>query len=113
MKRFICVFSSQLQTARVLGVTTPTVKKTCDGDAMSVCKLYLRWWNPEIEIDVNNELGVLTLKEYDELCGIERRVYKDSKMNRKNWKYNMTATPEKIKQAQKRYESRNNQQFNA
>lgn len=97
LKKFIGVFSSQLQAARVLGVKTPTVKAACDGDAISTCNLYLRWWNPDIEIEVDKEMGMLTLSEYDQLCGVYRRTYNNKRMNREKWTYNMKATPEKLK----------------
>jgi hypothetical protein len=34
------------------------------------------------------DLGNLKLEEYDKLCGVERKVYPDSKMERKGMKYN-------------------------
>lgn len=111
LKKFIGVISSQLQAARMLGVRTPTIKAACNGTAISTCNLYLRWWNPDIEIDVNEELGELTLKEYDQLCGVQRRVYKDKKMDRTGMKYNMKLTPEKLKRIQKKDESTSNQQL--
>lgn len=113
LKKFIGVISSQLQAARILGVRTPTIKAACDGSAISTCNLYLRWWNPEIEIDVSSEMGELTLKEYDDLCGINRKVYKNKQMNRKGMKYNMKLTPEKLKKLKKKNndESTDNQQL--
>lgn len=104
LKKFIGVISSQLQAARILGVKTPTIKAACDGTAISTCKLYLRWWNPEIEIDVCSELGELTLRDYDELCGVKRRVYKNKRMDRTGMKYNMKLTPEKLKRLDKKLE---------
>lgn len=109
LKKFIGVISSQLQAARILGVRTPTIKAACDGKAISTCNLYLRWWDPEIEINIMEELGVLTLREYDQLCGVKRRVYKDGKMNRAGMKYNMKMTPEKLKRFKKNDESTDNQ----
>lgn len=111
LKKFIAVFSSQLQAARVLGVKTPTIKAACDGTAISTCGLYLRWWNPDIEIEVDKEMGVLLLSEYDQLCGVQRRVYKNKRMNREHWTYNMKATPEKLKRIKKKDESTSNQQL--
>lgn len=82
---------------------TPTVKAACDGNAIQTRGYYLRWWDPEIEINVIEELGELTLKEYDGLLGVERKVYRDRNMTRKSLrlKYNMKATPEKLKRLQK------------
>lgn len=111
LKRFIGVFASQVQAARILGVKTPTIKAACDGTAISTCRLYLRWWNPDIEIDVDKELGVLSLKEYDELYGVKRRTYANGRMNREKWKYNMKATPEKLKRLKRKNESTSNQQL--
>ena len=83
----------------MLGVKTPTVKAACDGSAISTCGYYLRWWAPEIEIDVINELGVLTLKDYDDLLGVNRRVYRDRRMTRKSLrlKYNLKNGINKLK----------------
>lgn len=49
------------------------------------------------------ELGELTLRDYDGLLGVKRKVYKDCSMTRKSLrlKYNMKATPEKLKRFQK------------
>lgn len=98
-KKLSFIAQSQIKLAKLLGVKTPTVKAACDGAAISTRGYYLRWWDPEIEIDVINELGVLTLQNYDSLLGVERRVYKDRQMTRKSLKlkYNMKATPEKLK----------------
>ena len=98
-KKFVAVAQSQIKLAKMFGVTTPTIKAVCDGTAISTCGFYLRWWNPSIEIEVINELGVLTLKEYDTLIGEHRRVYSNRTMTRKSLKlkYNMKATPEKLK----------------
>lgn len=98
-KKLSFIAQSQIKLAKLLGVKTPTVKAACDGTAIQTCGYYLRWWDPEIEIDVIKELGELTLKEYDGLLGVERKVYKDRKMTRKSLKlkYNMKATPEKLK----------------
>lgn len=82
-----------------MGVAPTTIKGACDGDTISTCGYYLRWWDPSIEIDVPGELGELNLQEYDNLLGVKRMVYKTHKMTRKSLKlkYNMKATPEKIK----------------
>lgn len=102
-KKLTFIAQSQIKMAKMLGVAAPTVKAACDGNAISTRGYYLRWWNPEIEIDTINELGVLTLKEYDSLVGEERRVYEGRKMTRKSLhlKYNMKATPEKLKRLNK------------
>lgn len=114
-KKLTFIAQSQIKLAKLLGVKTPTVKAACDGIAIQTCGYYLRWWDSEIEIDVIKELGELTLKEYDCLLGVERRVYNDRKMTRKSLKlkYNMKATPEKLKRLKKNEDSKsqNHQQL--
>lgn len=107
-KKLSFIAQSQIKLAKLLGVTTPTVKSACDGKAISTRGLYLRWWDPEIEIDVIKELGALTLQDYDNLLGVERKVYKDRNMTRKSLrlKYNMKATPEKLKRLSKNEDSK-------
>lgn len=102
-KKLSFIAQSQVKLAKILGVKTPTVKAACDGNAIQTRGYYLRWWDPEIEINVMEELGELTLKEYDGLLGVERKVYRDRNMTRKSLrlKYNMKATSEKLKRLQK------------
>lgn len=106
-KKFAFVAQSQIKLAKILGIKTPTVKAACDGVAISTCGYYLRWWDPSIEIDIYEELGQLTLKEYDDLCGLERRYYKGRDMSRKSLKlkYNMKSTPEKLKRLRRKNEN--------
>ena len=54
-------------------------------------------------VSVDGTQVQLTLKEYDGLLGVERKVYRDRNMTRKSLrlKYNMKATPEKLKRLQK------------
>lgn len=107
-KKLVAVFSSQVHAAKMLGVKTPTVKAACDGKAISACRHYLRWWDPNIEIDTDADFGTLTLTEYDQLCGVKRKTYEDSQMNRRNWKYNMKMTPEKLKRLKRNNDRANN-----
>lgn len=105
-KKLCGVCQSQVKLARIFDVRTPTVKAVCDGEAISTCKHYLRWWDENIEIDVLAELGTLTLREYDSLCGVKRRVYRNTEMSRKGMKYNMKSTPKKLKDSERRNRKR-------
>jgi len=62
------------------------MSKVCRGELISLGTYYFRYIDPEIEIDLS-DIGVLTLEEYDELCGVKRPVYANTKMSRKKWKY--------------------------
>lgn len=39
-------------------------------------------------MSLENALGTMTVQEYDHITGTPRPVYRDSRMNRKGWKYN-------------------------
>lgn len=96
-KKFIAIYGSQLLLAKSFGVATPSVKSVCNGTAISVKQHYLRWWEPEIEINPDDDLGVLTLDEYDKLCGVKRKTYKNTRMSRRGWRYGTKKTRAKRK----------------
>lgn len=53
---------------------------------MSSRGYYFRNLDPSIEITWE-DLGILKLEEYDELCGVNRKLYLTSAMSRKGMKY--------------------------
>lgn len=86
-KRFVGVFHSALAAAKTLGVHTQSIHYACTGRCIAVGKVYLRHLSDDIEITLS-DLGELKLEDYDDLCGVERKVYPNSKMERKGMKYN-------------------------
>ncbi|NDV63961.1 hypothetical protein [Bacteroides sp. 224] len=85
-KRLVAIFHSALAAAKTLGVHTQSVHYACTGRCIAVGKLYLRHLSEDIEITFD-DLGELRLEDYDELCGVKRKVYPNSKMERKGMKY--------------------------
>lgn len=81
-KKLVAIFSTPAVAAQILSVSDSRIYQLCDGNGMSLHtkKVYLRWWDREIIIDVLKEIGVLTLHEYDKLYGENRKVYANSKM---------------------------------
>lgn len=112
-KKLVAVYTSAAATARQLGVTRPTVSSVCNGKSISTKNFYLRWWHPEIDIDVSQELGLLSLMEYDTLTGDMRKTYCTGKMRRKDLKlkYNMKVTDNKLRKINLKNESTDNQQL--
>lgn len=88
-KRFVGIFQSSMQAAKALGTHTQSVHNACTGRCIAVGKSYLRHLSDDIEISFD-DLGTLKLEEYDELCGVNRKVYPTNKMTRKGMKYNTT-----------------------
>ena len=85
-KRLIAIYHSAMDAAKSLDIHTQSVHYACTGRTISTKKMYLRHLSDEIEITID-DLGILKLEEYDELCGVERKVYKNTSMSRKGSKY--------------------------
>lgn len=66
------VFSSINQAARCIGVRASTVRFACIGSTISCQGWYLRRVDETMSIE---EIGVLTLREFDERNGENRAVY--------------------------------------
>ncbi len=75
-KRLAAIYASRLQAAKALDCRSQVINNACDGQLSSYKGMYLRWWDKDIEIDAYNELGILSVKEYDEICGIKRPMRK-------------------------------------
>ena len=71
-KRLAAIYASRLQAAKALDCRTQVINNACDGQLSSYKGFYLRWWDRNIDIDAFNELGQLSIKEYDDLCGVKR-----------------------------------------
>lgn len=48
--------------------------------------MYFRYLQDDIEVTFD-DLGTLRLEEYDQLCGVERQLYRTKEMSRKGIKY--------------------------
>lgn len=104
-KRLIGVFQSQVRAAKALNISTPAIAAACNGKLIACGGYYLRWWNPDVEIDFSEELGTLSLIDYDVLCADPRITYQTKKMSRRELRlsYNTKMTPEKKREYERRY----------
>jgi hypothetical protein len=93
-KRFIAVFHSQLEAAKSFKANPISIHYACTGVSISCKGLYFRQLPDSVEIGWE-DFGVLRLKEYDELCGVERKVYPTRRMNRIGMKYKKKQTKNK------------------
>lgn len=72
--------------AKMFKTTQSHILDACTGVQMSTAGFYFRFLEEEVIVDFN-DLGALNVIEYDELCGVERPVYRTGKMSRKGMKY--------------------------
>ena len=86
MKRLIGIFQSLNATAQAFGTNVQNIAYVCSGKMISSRKHYFRYLLDDIEV-TTDDLGVLTVNEYDELCENNLRTYPTSAMSRKGMKY--------------------------
>lgn len=86
LKRLVAIFQSLTATANAFNCRPQSIHYACIGKCISCNKLYFRILQDDIEVTLD-DLGDLRIEEYDKLCGVERKYYKNSKMERKGMKY--------------------------
>lgn len=87
-KKLVLVACSINEAARYANVPPSNVSAACRGVLISVGNYYYRYLKENVFTGLEYVLGDMTVQEYDRTIGHLRPVYKDSRMNRKGWKYN-------------------------
>lgn len=87
-KKLAFVACSINEAARYANVPPSNVSAACKGVLISVGNYYYRYLKENVFTGLEYVLGDMTVQEYDRTIGHLRPVYKDSRMNRKGWKYN-------------------------
>lgn len=87
LKKLVAIFNSTYATAKSFHARIQSIQYACDGTCMSCQGHYFRYLLDDIEV-TNDDLGVLSIEEYDQLCGVERKIYRTGRMERKGMKYN-------------------------
>lgn len=86
LKRLIAVFRSETAAAKAFNVSSVSLHYAVTGKCMSCNNLYFRKLYDGVNITIDT-LGNLNLKDYDIMCGLERKYYDTGKMSRKGMKY--------------------------
>ncbi len=97
-RRLIAVVDSMRHAAELTHNNVTAVHFSCTGEHLSCGCHYYRTLHENVEIEIN-DLGNLTLEEYDELCGEKRGYYTTGEMaaKRKRLKERRKAMKEKEK----------------
>lgn len=85
-KRLVSIYQSTFAVAKSHDWNLSSIRSACSGKIITYKKLYFRYLDDSIEVGIE-DLGTLNLEEYDDLCGVQRKVYPDSKISRKGMKY--------------------------
>lgn len=87
LKKLIAIFQSSNAAASALNIKVQSIHYACTGKTITCGDYYVRHLSDEIEVTID-DLGVLTVQEYDQLCGVERKVYPTKNKTRKGMRYN-------------------------
>lgn len=84
-KKLVGIFSSLTVLANLMEVSTASVHYACNGDSVACRGWYLRIID-NIAFDLPNDLGNITLDEFDAMSRIDRLTYSPRGMRKKRKK---------------------------
>lgn len=87
LKRLCGVFGSLFQAAAAFGTTSANIHSAINGNSMTCCKLYWRYWDKSVLPTLPADFLTLQLEIYDKNCGLERKYYPTGEITRKGMKY--------------------------
>ena len=76
------MFQSYASVEGLVGRRWQTIQKCCKGETISCLGHYWREVPEEIVIEADEDLGTLSLFDFDAYAGIDRIIYKNSKMKK-------------------------------
>ena len=86
LKRLVAIYKSLSAAAYAFKTTATNICSATSGANISCCGYYFRKLSEKIEITLD-DLGVLNLEEYDQMCGVKRTYYRTKDMSRNGDKY--------------------------
>lgn len=78
----IAIIRSLHSASKLSGGNPQAISFTCTGKYVSTGGLYYRHIHPDIQIEIS-DLDNLKLKEYDQMCGVDRKYYSPKLMAKK------------------------------
>lgn len=73
-------------TTQLLMITSQTISLCCTGQRISSNGFYFRHSHQNVKIDVDEDIGYLTLEEYDQMCDVIRQYHSPSEMKNRRIK---------------------------
>ena len=86
LKRLVAIYKSVSAAAISFKTPAQNICSATSGANISCCGYYFRKLSDKIEITLD-DLGVLNLEEYDQMCGVKRTYYQTKDMSRGGVKY--------------------------
>ena len=88
LKHFIAVFRSCTATAKIFNTSPTNIQRACTGDSISARNHYFRYCDKD-KCNLN-ELGNMSVIDWDKKNGLERNYYSNGQMSRLGMKYKKT-----------------------
>lgn len=99
---FVGVLKSLHITSQFSRINSQAISLCCTGQRVSINGYYFRHSDPSIKVDVDDDLDILTLEEYDKLCGAERKYHPVHDMKDRRIKAGRTNPKKKNKKPSKK-----------
>jgi hypothetical protein len=84
-------------TSEAYRISAQTISLCCTGKRISSNGFYFRHSHPNVRIDIYEDVDNLTLEEYDELCGEQKRYHSTREMKKRKTKAGRTKKSNTIK----------------
>ena len=86
LKRFVGFFRSERAAAKAFGTYPQSIHYSATGKCVSCCGHYFRVLPESLDLTLEQCLS-LDLLNFDKMCGVERKLYPNGRMERKGMKY--------------------------
>jgi hypothetical protein len=80
------IMKSLYSASQVFRISAQTISLCCTGKRISSNGYYFRHSDPNVRIDLYEDMDNLMLEEYDELCGVSRRYHSTGEMKKRKQK---------------------------
>ncbi len=91
------VAKSLYSASEAFRISAQTISLCCTGKRISSNGFYFRHSHPNIRIDIYEDVDKLTLEEYDQLCGVNKRYHSTREMKKRKTKAGRTRKSNTIK----------------
>ncbi len=84
------VIKSLYSASQAYRISAQTISLCCTGKRISSNGYYFRHSDPNVRIDLYEDMDNLTVEEYDELCGVQKKYHSTSEMKKRKHKAGRT-----------------------
>lgn len=79
-KILIAICKSSTEAAKLTNSRSQSIYQVCIGTLVATNQMYFRYLIDPLSVKIE-DIGVLTVEAYDQMCGVTRKVYKTAEMH--------------------------------